>query len=269
MASRDLRSVNNYLGSKNLANVGANRWNLSNRLRSSPGTDFKNILSSFQVQVSKNTFKTNGLTIVDYRARPVISKSRYAPQTKLKLSELKNLNSNRIADHWPSLPMEKDTLKTQSPSVQKRKTLVYAKQQIHKSDQTQVGLTEQQIIEKNIQKAAARYNLSPALIKGVIRAESNFKVRAVSSAGAQGLMQLMPATAKELGVKNPFDIEQNIDGGTKYLKKMLDRFGGDVRLALAAYNAGPGTVKKYGGHIPYPETQLYVQRVLRFSEQIA
>jgi soluble lytic murein transglycosylase-like protein len=130
-------------------------------------------------------------------------------------------------------------------------------------------LTEHQIIDQNVQKAAAKYDLSPDLIRGVIRAESNFKVKAVSSAGAQGLMQLMPATAKELGVKNSFDIGQNIDGGAKYLRKMLNRFGGNIRKALAAYNAGPGTVIKYNGRVPYPETRQYVKRVLRFSRQMA
>jgi soluble lytic murein transglycosylase-like protein len=82
-------------------------------------------------------------------------------------------------------------------------------------------------------------------------------------------MQLMPATAKELGVTKPFDIDQNIDGGSRYLRKMLDSFGGDVKLALAAYNAGPGTVRKYGGNVPYQETIQYINRVLRFSEQTA
>ncbi|MGD8649562.1 MAG: lytic transglycosylase domain-containing protein, partial [Desulfobacterales bacterium] len=126
---------------------------------------------------------------------------------------------------------------------------------------------ERQKIEKSIQKAARKYNLSPELIRGVIQAESNFKVDAVSHAGAQGLMQLMPATAKELGVTKPHDIEQNIDGGAHYLRKMLDRFGGDVKLALAAYNAGPGTVRKFAGNVPYRETIQYVDRVLRFSGQ--
>jgi soluble lytic murein transglycosylase-like protein len=132
-----------------------------------------------------------------------------------------------------------------------------------------IRLIEHQIIDQQVQKAAAKYDLSPDLIRAVIRAESNFKVTAVSSAGAQGLMQLMPATARELGVQNPFDIEQNIDGGAKYLRKMLDRFGGNVRKALAAYNAGPGTVIKYNGRVPYPETRQYVKRVLRFSRQLA
>jgi soluble lytic murein transglycosylase-like protein len=83
-------------------------------------------------------------------------------------------------------------------------------------------------------------------------------------------MQLMPATARELGVKNPFNIEQNIDGGSRYLRKMLDSFGGDLKLALAAYNAGPEAVIKYGGKVPpYRETQQYVRRVLRFTRQMA
>ena len=92
---------------------------------------------------------------------------------------------------------------------------------------------------------------------------------AVSRAGAQGLMQLMPATAKELGVTKPFDIDQNIDGGSRYLRKMLDTFDGDVKQALAAYNAGPGTVRKYAGNVPYPETIQYIDRVLRFSNLTA
>ena len=126
-----------------------------------------------------------------------------------------------------------------------------------------------EVIERSIQKAAARYSLSPDLIRGVIRAESNFQAEAVSSAGARGLMQLMPETAGELGVTKPFDIQQNIDGGSRYLRQMLDRFGGNLKLALAAYNAGPGAVEKYEGRVPYAETQEYVKRVLRFSGEKA
>lgn len=120
-------------------------------------------------------------------------------------------------------------------------------------------------VEKSVQQAAAKYSLSPELIRGVIRAESNYKVDAVSSAGARGLMQLMPETARELGVTNPFDIRQNIDGGARYLRQMLDRFGGDLKLALAAYNAGPGAVEQFNGDVPFAETRQYVQRVLRYA----
>ena len=126
-----------------------------------------------------------------------------------------------------------------------------------------------EVIERSIQQAAARYNLSPDLIRGVIRAESNFQAQAVSSAGAQGLMQLMPETAGDLGVTKPFDIQQNIDGGSRYLRQMLDRFGGNLKLALAAYNAGPAAVEKYEGRVPYAETQEYVKRVLRYSGEKA
>ena len=121
-------------------------------------------------------------------------------------------------------------------------------------------------ISASIERAAARFGVPAALIKAVVKAESNYQVQALSPAGAQGLMQLMPATAKELGVTDPFDIEQNIRGGAQYLRNMLDQFDGDLRLALSAYNAGPGAVAKYAGNVPYAETRNYVQRVLRYTE---
>ncbi|MFZ7125668.1 MAG: lytic transglycosylase domain-containing protein [Desulfobacterales bacterium] len=118
------------------------------------------------------------------------------------------------------------------------------------------------LLDSSIRDASRKYRLSEALIRSVIRNESNFQPEAVSPAGAQGLMQLMPATARELGVENPFDIRQNIDGGSKYLRRMMDLFEGDLEKTLAAYNAGPGTVRRYDGVPPYPETRSYIRRVL-------
>jgi hypothetical protein len=109
--------------------------------------------------------------------------------------------------------------------------------------------------------AARQYQLDPALIRAVIHAESAFKPGAISKAGAQGLMQLMPATAKDMGVDDPYNVQQNIRGGSRYLAQLLSQFDGDINLACAAYNAGPTTVTQYRGIPPYPETQAYVQRV--------
>ena len=112
-----------------------------------------------------------------------------------------------------------------------------------------------------IQQAAKRHNLDPALIRAIIHAESHFREAVVSKAGAQGLMQLMPATARELGVNNPFKGEQNIAGGAKHLARLMDKYYGDIRMVTAAYNAGEGNVEKYGGVPPFPETRVYIERV--------
>jgi len=111
--------------------------------------------------------------------------------------------------------------------------------------------------------ASGRYRLDPDLVNSVIRAESGFNVRAVSRKGAQGLMQLMPGTASKLGVPNAFDPEANVEGGTRYLRELLERYNFDLVKALAAYNAGPLRVEQYGGVPPYYETRAYVARIVR------
>jgi soluble lytic murein transglycosylase-like protein len=116
-------------------------------------------------------------------------------------------------------------------------------------------------IDRYINEAAARHHVDPNLVRALVKVESNFNPRAVSSKGAMGLMQLMPSTARMYAVRNPFDAAQNVDAGVRHLKGLLDNFNGDVRLSLAAYNAGQGAVERNGGIPPYTETRNYVKRI--------
>ena len=117
-------------------------------------------------------------------------------------------------------------------------------------------------LENVIYSMSQKYSVDPSLIKQVVKAESGFDSNATSQTGAMGLMQLMPGTAASYGVQNAYDPTQNLDGGTHFLKDMLDKFKGNVPLTLAAYNAGPGAVEKYQGVPPYKETQAYVQKIM-------
>ena len=208
---------------------------------------FNRILATFRG--SAPAFKAGrptGLTAVDYLA------------DALPARVLQKVKSEPVDPVEPAKPLSSALTPTYTPGTEKPAEM---------QTQQPNGLSEDELIERSVKIAAEKYDLPVNLIKGVIQAESNFDVDVVSRAGAQGLMQLMPNTARELGVNNPFDIEQNIDGGAQYLRKMLDTFEGNVRLALAAYNAGPGAVKKFEGNVPYRETQQYVNRVLRFSQR--
>jgi len=119
----------------------------------------------------------------------------------------------------------------------------------------------QEEVDESIVMAAARHNVDPNLVRAVIKVESNFNSNAVSRKGAMGLMQLMPSTARQLNVKNPFDPEQNVDAGVRHLKQLLENYNGDVNLTLAAYNAGSGAVARSAGVPRYAETQNYVRRI--------
>lgn len=139
-------------------------------------------------------------------------------------------------------------------------TSIENKQNPHKASRTEIN--------ELIDKYAEKNGLDADFVKAVIKQESGFNPNATSHCGAMGLMQLMPATAEGLGVTNAYDAEQNIQGGTKYLKGLMDRFDNNKSLALAAYNAGPNAVKKYGGIPPYMETQNYVKSVLGSYERM-
>ena len=128
-------------------------------------------------------------------------------------------------------------------------------------------LGESQSLEQIFDKAAKKYGIPVNLLKAIGRQESNFNPKAQSHCGAQGIMQLMPATAKGLGVKDSFDPEQNIMAGAKYIAAKIEKYDGNVKLALAAYNAGSGNVAKYGGIPPFKETQNYVKKVMGYYNQ--
>ena len=124
-----------------------------------------------------------------------------------------------------------------------------------------------QTFHRDVMRASQQYDVEPAMLYAIISQESGGDPNVVSSKGAKGLMQLMDGTAAEVGVRNSFDPADNISGGAHYFRKMLDRFDGNVRMALAAYNAGPGTVERYGGIPPYEETMNYVERVMEYHRR--
>lgn len=131
-----------------------------------------------------------------------------------------------------------------------------------KGSSSKTGNSTNASFDELIQNASQKYNVDADLVKAVIQNESNYDPDAISSAGALGLMQLMPATAASLGVENPLNPEENIEGGVKLLRELLNQFGGNLTNVVAAYNAGAGAVQQYGGVPPYQETQTYVNRVL-------
>ena len=237
-------TILDYLGNQKRVNSRATEQALLRSVNLPGKKNFDHMLSSCLAGE-----KSMGLTAADYLANPV--------KFRAKALGLQVLESDRNALKKSEKPRDLHPAHAQGDTARKQ-----VKQNTEKSS---MFSSDYEKIEQSIEKAALDHGLPYDLIKGVIKAESDFQVRAKSRAGALGLMQLMPATAKELGVQDPFDIDQNIDAGTRYLKKMMVRFGNDTKKALAAYNSGPGTVERYGGHVPYKETRQYVDRVLEFS----
>ncbi|MCE5284787.1 MAG: lytic transglycosylase domain-containing protein [Pelosinus sp.] len=149
---------------------------------------------------------------------------------------------------------------------QAEKTQTVAAAKLNSTDSQKVNSFAQTDVERAVYLAANKYGVDPKLALAVAKTESNLQPDAKSSAGAIGVMQLMPETAEALGVKNIYDPRENIDGGVRYLKQMLNSFNGDVTKAVAAYNAGPQAVKNYNGVPPYAETRSYVSKVLTLSK---
>jgi soluble lytic murein transglycosylase-like protein len=270
-------TIGNHLTARDYFDQALVGRTLNKRAYSAQGADtsgsraFHQLLTSpGNQQPNQTNIRPSGLTVVDYLNNPVRVKCRYAYRTVPPNSDPNAAKPDKTAARSTATNPKNSAMDSRVLPGATRKPMQLTKPAAPNSALDHAGSNEDRIIENSIRKAARRYNLPAALLRGIIRAESNFDAGAVSRAGAQGLMQLMPGTAKELGVDNPFDIEQNIDGGARYLKKMLDSFGGDIKLALAAYNAGPGAVEKYGGKVPpYQETEQYINRVLKFSRPIA
>ncbi|MBW1828285.1 MAG: lytic transglycosylase domain-containing protein [Deltaproteobacteria bacterium] len=236
-------TVLDYLGTQKSADVWEHKQRLLKQLSLPYEKKFAGALSACLTEK-----KTSGLNAADYLSTPVRIKHDIDAHFLKPRQEGKNVQIKAASDRVPSKTITGNT-----------------GEQGDVESESSKQVSVRGAIEHSINRASRKYDLPSKLIRGVIKAESDFQVRAESSAGALGLMQLMPLTAQELGVKDPFDIDQNIDAGARYLKNMLERFGNDTRKALAAYNAGPGTVERYDGDVPYKETRRYVEKVLEFS----
>ena len=232
----------------------------------SKNSDFKQLLKGLSSDKNQSSDTVNGLGLSDYRKHAI--KVRPTISLKETLTHTPEIEKNTATktESEKNTPSISDTIDKNKLKIDPNSSTEMTNTQ-NTDKNSENGTSERQNIDSLIQKAADKYNLTPKLISAVIKAESDFNADVISRAGAQGLMQLMPETAKELGVTDPFDVEQNIEGGVRYLRQMMDQFKGNVRLALAAYNAGPGAVQRYQGIPPYQETIQYVQKVLKFSLQ--
>lgn len=226
----------------------------------------------------------NGRTVFVNNEAPELSKQLATASTSLPSSRRLVYWSN-VEHRWKRVPtpsraairsaksaaQEVAAMINVSPSLDANTQIVVSPTPIEVSPDTRTLMSGHKItqaeVDAAIVAAAARHNVDANLVRSIIKVESNFNPHAVSRKGAIGLMQLMPATARELNVRNPFDVTQNIDGGVRHLKGLLQNFGGDVRKSLAAYNAGAGAVTRNGGVPPYTETRQYVNRITQLYGQ--
>ncbi len=263
MVSKASWTIQDYFKQAGVSLDGARRRSVSQTSLKGSENDFSRILAGAHARAQREGAAAGGArTIADYRKAPVAAKAPMArapvvPRAATEPPAFAAVAAPAITAAGIGATDSQSSAGTDTPAPASFQVPSVSRQGPTESVNRQIN--------ECIEKAAADYRLPAELIRGVIQAESNFQVSAQSPAGAQGLMQLMPATARELGVDDPFDIRQNIDGGARYLRQMLDLFDGDVKQALSAYNAGPGTVMKYDGQVPYPETRNYVRKVMRYA----
>ncbi|RMG36671.1 MAG: lytic transglycosylase domain-containing protein [Methanobacteriota archaeon] len=217
------------------------------------------MLSSMRKTVMKSGLLDNGLGGEIYEAMLDQELSRtLAQHSQLGIAEVLQQQLS-AQDHPSSGSHIRNSMPPIHPTKMKKSLNTYLQSAIPKRLKP---------YEEMIMEASQNHGVDANLIKAVIFAESSGNPEAVSKMGAKGLMQLMESTAEEVGVQNPFDPRENIQGGSRYLAKLLKRYKGDIQLALAAYNAGPTAVDKYGDIPPFPETQRYVEKVLRFYKML-
>jgi soluble lytic murein transglycosylase-like protein len=206
--------------------------------------------SMFDQELSRKIAASSNLGIAESLVRHLSDTQQKTPEASGGLLQLRELRQQQA---HPALP-------TSSITFRKIDANPYLDMPLSKRIES---------FQPAIEKAAQKYRLNPSLIKAVIAAESAGNPHATSRKGAKGLMQLMDGTARQLNVSDSYNPEENIDGGARYLRQLLDMFDGDVTLALAGYNAGPGNVRKHNGIPPFPETQQYIRRVLKFQSRFS
>jgi soluble lytic murein transglycosylase-like protein len=218
-------------------------------------TVFSNSTAQAQGAITSTTDESGRTIYVNGDTPSAASRSQAAPSSSTRSP----LMYWSVTDHrYKPVPTSGAVMRAARSAASEVNTYLDGRAQTH---QTLNRAFTQQDIDAAIDAAAARHNVDPSLVRSVVKVESNFNPNAVSRKGAMGLMQLMPSTARSLNVSNPFDPAQNVDAGVRHLRKLLDSYGGNVPLSLAAYNAGSGAVARSAGIPHYRETQDYVRRI--------